>query len=32
MTPNDSGGATNLGVTLATWQAYLNRPVSVQRN
>ena len=28
--PNDSGGATNLGVTLATWQAYVNRPVSVQ--
>ena len=28
--PYDSGGATNLGVTIATWQAYVNRPVSVQ--
>ena len=28
--PNDSGGATNLGVTIATWKAYVNRPVSVQ--
>ena len=27
---NDSGGATNLGVTIATWKAYVNRPVSVQ--
>lgn len=28
--PHDSGGATNLGVTIATWKAYVNRPVSVQ--
>ena len=28
--PYDSGGATNLGVTIATWKAYVNRPVSVQ--
>jgi len=28
--PHDSGGPTNLGVTLASWSNYLNRPVNVQ--
>lgn len=29
--PKDPGGATNLGVTLRTWQAWLRRPVTVEQ-
>lgn len=28
--PQDPGGVTNLGVTLASWSAYVNRSVSVE--